>query len=131
MRLRLDDGLEGEAHGEVEVSSSVRVAEADNNDPEGGSSTEEDDDQGVNERGDGREHTSAPDARHGVNEDAHQFSVNKRNQHNDEDHSSQHSAHDDDLDSMTWWDALTAGQQRAMMKRFVSQAPTLATSPNP
>ncbi|GMF59748.1 unnamed protein product [Phytophthora fragariaefolia] len=86
------DGVEGEAHGEAKISSSVRLAEADNDDPEGGSSTEEDDDQGVNERGDGREHTSVPDARHGVNEDPHQFSVNERNQHNDEDHSSQHSA---------------------------------------
>ncbi|KAK1941963.1 hypothetical protein P3T76_006285 [Phytophthora citrophthora] len=37
----------------------------------------------------------------------------------------------DDLESMDWWDQLTAGQQRAMMRRFVIQPPVLAPVPAP
>ncbi|KAI9998161.1 hypothetical protein PInf_002495 [Phytophthora infestans] len=37
---------------------------------------------------------------------------------------------DDELESMAWWDALTPGQQRAMMKRFVVQPPAPAPAPS-
>ncbi|KAI9987328.1 hypothetical protein PInf_023331 [Phytophthora infestans] len=37
---------------------------------------------------------------------------------------------DDELESMARWDALTPGQQRAMMKRFVVQPPAPAPAPS-
>jgi hypothetical protein len=37
----------------------------------------------------------------------------------------------DDLESMDWWEALTPGQQRSMMRRFLVQSPALAAAPAP
>ncbi|ETP27614.1 hypothetical protein F442_23108 [Phytophthora nicotianae P10297] len=38
---------------------------------------------------------------------------------------------DDELESMEWWDHLTPGQQRAMMKRFLVQPPVAVSAPAP
>lgn len=37
-------------------------------------------------------------------------------------------AQEDDLENMDWWDNLTAGQQRSMMKRFLIQPPAAAAA---
>jgi hypothetical protein len=37
----------------------------------------------------------------------------------------------DDLESMDWWEALTPGQQRSMMRRFLVQPPAPAAAPAP
>ncbi|GMF47160.1 unnamed protein product [Phytophthora fragariaefolia] len=108
MRLRLDDGGNDDDNNqqEVEVSSSVRVAATGDDVPDDDISTDEVDE-----------------------EDDSQPQSNQRDDDNDT--SCHVSTHDDELGSMTWWDALTSRQQRAMMKKFMVSPPARATVPPP
>jgi len=143
---RLDNDAGGTD--EVEVSSSVAVVAAGAGDPdddpddndEDGSLTDDasgnQDDGG--ERGERRDESRGGDAggerdgdddrRDGQAPVAHQPPTRRPTRPSiATEHEHAAPAEEDSFESMTWWDALTPAQQRAMMRRFVVNPPAAAT----
>ncbi|GMF49643.1 unnamed protein product [Phytophthora fragariaefolia] len=112
-RLRLDADAHKAAE-EVEVSSGVTIVVADGGrrpgDCDGGDGGSSNDGEGGEDDDAGRRKTArtAPNRQRAA---ASRVS--------------------DDLDSMDWWDALTPGQQRAMMRRFVVDPPRVLAPATP
>lgn len=134
VRLHLhEDEEDADNQGEVEVSSGVRVQRLHPGRPAGGDgpddSSTDDEDDGHGGGGHGGDHPQAPAP---GRDDGEHDDRQPNDGHDEEDHGSQHSTQDDDLEAMTWWDVLTPGQQRSMMKRFLVQPPTpVAAAPPP
>ncbi|GMF18172.1 unnamed protein product [Phytophthora fragariaefolia] len=126
-RLRLHAAEEGsETDEEVVVSSGVAIAAAE--DHTAGSSDEPGDDMGnttgsgdgrpIGDGGSGSGGRSGSDRR-GVGGARRPVVASNQEEHEDE------------LEQMEWWDALTPIQQRAMMRRFIVQPPTPTAAQQP
>jgi hypothetical protein len=120
-RLRLDTG------DDVDVSSSVRIAAADDEESDGADqgSQEHPEDEGNAGQDDGHEddeEEQEDDQRGDAGAPSRPTAAALSNQ----------AGNDDNFESMGWWGALTPGQQRSMMRRFLVQPPTAApATPTP
>lgn len=99
------------------VSSGVAIAAAGDDDPDGGSSEEEEEDNNREHREAGR-----PDARRPGRLAAREEQPNQEEEADAEPNTA------DDLEDMSWWEALTPGQQRSMMRRFIVAPPAAAAT---
>lgn len=132
-RIRLNTGDGNGGNDEVAVSSSVTIAPAGD---DGSGDSSDDDAEDDASRAGGQRSDGNGGADNGNNSNR---GGGGRDGRSPNDHTARGTGAspanptqtaDDELESMAWWDALTPGQQRAMMKRFVVQPPAPAPAPS-
>ncbi|KAE8908820.1 hypothetical protein PF005_g7546 [Phytophthora fragariae] len=136
-RLRLNQNDDDEEGDEVLVSSGVMIAAADHDtdsghSDEGDSPDNNEDDGGNGDRGGAGQQ---PRSRHAPSpSNQRERGAGGRTPYGARAQSNQHEViggGDDVLESMSWWGALTPGQQRSMMKRFIGQPAAMPTAVPP